>query len=144
MFYKLIQNKRNEWLQSAECTVNDLLNYIDSKGMMRDAQLEAIKTYLFLKIACDNKPLWQLFSEGEFNSLDLAQLELSETSRKILSTNKAAAALLEYSRLTDKNGNQLAPKLETIFYSIHFQIQIYNFHLHCNCLHIYFFLLYIF
>ena len=57
MFYKLIEKKRNEWLHSGECTITELLQYIAQRGMMRDAQLEAIKTYLFLKIACQNKPL---------------------------------------------------------------------------------------
>jgi len=36
---------------------------------MRDAQIEAIKTYLFLKIKCDNKPLYELFYIGAFNSI---------------------------------------------------------------------------
>lgn len=112
MFYKLIENKRNEWLKSEDCTVRDLLQYIAKRGFMRDAQFEAIKTYLFLKISCDNKPLWQLFTEGFFNSLDISQLELNETAREVLSSNKAAVALLEYSRLKDKDGNQLAPALE--------------------------------
>ena len=56
MFYELINNKRNEWLQSANCTVRPMLQYIEQRGMMRDAQIEAIKTYLFLKIACKGKP----------------------------------------------------------------------------------------
>ena len=60
MFYKLIENKRNEWLASEDCTIKELLQYIEQRGMMRDAQLEAIKTYLFLKIACKNQPLWRL------------------------------------------------------------------------------------
>ena len=113
MFYKLIENKRNEWLKSEDCTVRDLLKYIAQRGFLRDAQFEAIKTYLYLKIACDNKPLWQLFTEGAFNSLDISQLELNETARGILGTNTAAVALMEYSRLKDKSGNQLAPGLET-------------------------------
>ena len=113
MFYKLIENKRDEWLKSEDCTVRDLLTYIAQRGFLRDAQFEAIKTYLYLKIACDNKPLWQLFTEGAFNSLDISQLELNETARGILSTNAAAVALLEYSRLKDKSGNQLAPGLQT-------------------------------
>ena len=113
MFYKLIENKRNEWLKSEDCTVRNLLKYIAQRGFLRDAQFEAIKTYLYLKIACDNKPLWQLFTEGAFNSLDISQVELNETARGILGTNTAAVALLEYSRLKDKSGNQLAPGLET-------------------------------
>ena len=111
MFYKLIENKRNEWLKSEDCTVRDLLRYISQRGFLRDAQFEAIKTYLYLKIACDNKPLWQLFTEGTFNSLDISQLELNEAARDVLNTDTAAVALLEYSRLKDKDGNQLAPRL---------------------------------
>lgn len=64
MFYKIIQRKRNEWLSREDCPIKSLLAYIERKGAMRDAQIEAIKTYLFLKIACENKPLWRLFSEG--------------------------------------------------------------------------------
>ena len=64
---------------------------------MRDAQLEAIKIYLFLKIACGNKPLYMLFNEGAFNNLDLENVPLTIEARKVLTTNKAAASLLEYS-----------------------------------------------
>ena len=84
---------------------------------MRDAQIEAIKIYLFLKIACDNKPLWKLFSDGCFNSLDFNTMELTMEARSILTSNKAAAALLEYALLKDKNGNQLAPELEKVIKS---------------------------
>ena len=73
MFYKLIEKKRNEWLVSDDCTIKDLLKYIGQRGMMRDAQMEAIKTYLFLKIACQNKPLWKLFVDGVFNDTNIGQ-----------------------------------------------------------------------
>lgn len=112
MFYKLIEKKRNEWLTSEECTIKKLLQYIVQRGMMRDAQLEAIKTYLFLKIACKNQPLWRLFVNGVFNDTNIGQVELTETARQIFSTNKAAVALFQYSRLHDKKGKQLAPELE--------------------------------
>ena len=81
MFYKLIEKKRNEWLASEECTIKELLQYIVQRGMMRDAQLEAIKTYLFLKMACKNQPLWRLFVDGMFNDNDIGQVELTETAR---------------------------------------------------------------
>ena len=70
MFYKMIEDKRNQWLSSAECTITSLIDYIVKTGQMRDAQIEAIKTYLFLKIACEGKPLATLFKKGVFNSLD--------------------------------------------------------------------------
>ena len=79
---------------------------------MRDAQIEAIKTFLFLKLACQNKPLWQLFCEGTFNSLDLDPLEISHLARQVLMKSPAAKALFEYSRMTDRNGRQLAPQME--------------------------------
>ena len=112
MFYKLIEKKRNEWLKSDDCTIKDLLKYIGKRGMMRDAQMEAIKTYLFLKIACQNKPLWKLFVDGVFNDTNIGQVELTDNAREIFKTNKAAVALFQYSRLTDKKGKQLAPELE--------------------------------
>ena len=113
MFYKLIENKRNQWLKSDKCPIHDLLKYIEQIGYMRDAQFEAIKTYLFLKIACNNKPLWQLFADGQFNSLDISQLELNEVARNVLISDKAAAALYEYSTLKDKQGKIVAPGLES-------------------------------
>lgn len=113
MFYRLITQKRDEWLCSADCTIRELLSYIDRKGRMRDAQLDAIKTYLFLKIACKNQPLWKLFVNGTFNSMDLSTMPLTVEARNVLTTNKAAAALLEYALQKDKNGRQLAPALET-------------------------------
>ena len=70
MFYKLIENKLNQWFDSPDCTVSDLLRYIVSRGKLRDAQIQAVKTYLFLKIKCQNKPLHTLFSDGVFNEND--------------------------------------------------------------------------
>ncbi len=112
MFYRVIKRKRDEWLHSEVCTIHELLSYIIQKGMMRDAQLDAIKTYLFLKIACGNQPLWKLFVDGTFNSLDLSEMPLTVDARNVLTTNKAAVALLEYALQKDKNGRQLAPALE--------------------------------
>lgn len=54
MFYKLIKNKCEEWMKSSDCTIRELIQYIYTKNKMRDAQIEAIKIYLFLKIACGN------------------------------------------------------------------------------------------
>ena len=61
MLHYIIQEKKNKWLQSDDCTISDLIKYIRDKGQLRDTQIEAIETYLFLKIQGQNKPLWQLF-----------------------------------------------------------------------------------
>ena len=55
MFYKLIQHKRDQWLASGQSVVADVIGYMERRGMLRDAQVEAIKTYLFLKIACKDR-----------------------------------------------------------------------------------------
>ena len=112
MFYTIIQRKRDEWLSQSYCPANPVLSYIESKGMMRDAQTEAIKTYLYLKIACKNKPLWKLFTEGDFLTMDLDNLALTTKARNILTTNKAAATLYEYACTTDDKGNTVSPLLK--------------------------------
>lgn len=84
MFYKMITTARDRWYQSPHCTVNSLVNYIIYTGQMRDAQIEAIKTYLFLKIGCENKPLNFLFSHGIFNNLNLNDIEVSNNVREYL------------------------------------------------------------
>ena len=112
MFYKMIENKCNEWYNSEQCTVRTLMEYIEKTGQMRDAQIEAIKIYLFLKIGCECKPLASLFRSGAFNSLDLNAMELSTAAREYLEKVPAAAALFEYSRLTNDKGEQVSEKLE--------------------------------
>lgn len=112
MFYKMIENKCREWYNSEQCTVLDLIDYIEKTGQMRDAQIEAIKVYLFLKIGCECKPLESLFRCGYFNSIDLNDIELSTSAREYLDENSAATALLEYSRITNDNGEQVSEKLE--------------------------------
>ena len=112
MFYRMITNARNRWLTSQDCTVKDLIGYIESTGQMRDAQVDAVKTYLFLKIGCDSKPLPSLFREGRFNTLDLQTVELSTTTQIYLEGHPAAAALLEYVCLKNDAGEQVSQKME--------------------------------
>ena len=112
MFYKMIENKCTQWYESEQCTVKNLIEYIEKTGQMRDAQIEAIKVYLFLKIACECKPLTQLFRQGFFNSIDLNEIELSKSTREYLFQNPAAAALFEYACLKNDKGEQVSEKLE--------------------------------
>ena len=111
MFYKMIERTRERWYASPDCTVTDLIKYMVHQGHLRDAQIEAIKTYLFLKIACGNEPLHRLFSSGKFNSLNLNDLEISNKVREYFTENPAAAALYEYSCLTNDADEMVAAKL---------------------------------
>ena len=110
MFYKMITKKRDEWF-AGDCVVKELIEYIEKTNQMRDAQIDAIKTYLFLKIACDNKPLFELFKNGVFNTLDLDELEVSSSVRTALQNKPALAALYEYASLKDDSGNQVSEKI---------------------------------
>ena len=109
MFFKLIEIKRNTWLQSTSCPIKSLIEYMEGRGMMRDAQIEAIKTYLFLKIGCQNKPLWQLFHDGILSSPN--SIALTEPQRELIGNNIPALALMQYAALPNKNGKVLAPEL---------------------------------
>ncbi|MCH5306783.1 MAG: DEAD/DEAH box helicase family protein [Prevotella sp.] len=112
MFYKFIAKKRDEWFASPNCSVRDVIDYIEKKGKMRDAQVEAIKTFLYLKIVCGNRPLKQLFLQGFFNTLDIREELLNDVARNKFLSDKAAAALYEYSKLQHRNGDQISYKLE--------------------------------
>ena len=105
MFYKLIEKKRDEWLHSDECVVSDIISYIERQNKLRDAQIESIKSYLYLKIKCKNKPLWELVAIGEFNTTNIDDLEINSSTRAVLSNNPAALALWEYASIKDENGN---------------------------------------
>ena len=74
MFYPIITKTRDTWFSAKDCPIKELIAYMHNKNTLRDAQIEAIKTYLYLKIECQNKPLWQLFYEGHFNTLSLFEL----------------------------------------------------------------------
>ena len=111
MFYKMIDAAREKWYKSKECTVNNIIDYIVATGQMRDAQIEAIKTYLFLKIKCQNQPLSNLFVNGTFNNLNLDEIEISNNLREYLKSHPAAAALYEYASLKNDKGVQLSEKI---------------------------------
>ena len=111
MFYKIIEKKRNEWLSSADCVVSDLISYIERQHKMRDAQIESIKTYLFLKIECENRPLWELVASGKFNTTNVDQLEVNKATRDTLASNQAALAMWEYASQLDEKSNIYCPEI---------------------------------
>ena len=115
MFYELLQHKRDQWYASPACTVKDFIDYIVNKGEMRDAQIESIRTYLYLKIACGNKPLWKLFAEGELNDPDykLNPAEYGSTTYQTIMSNAGAMALMQYAQ-PDPQSDPKLPKLKEL------------------------------
>ena len=114
MIYKLIERKRNLWLESQDCTVKNLIDYMSMRGLLRDAQLESVKTFLYLKLACENKPLWELLYTGKFNSLNIGNCYLTDKARNYLLSHKEAAALYEYAIEKKEDGSQNAPNLASL------------------------------
>ena len=99
-------------MRPLKCTAQGIIDYMEKTNQMRDAQVDAIKTYLYLKIACGCAPLAKLFCQGAFNTLDLEQEELSAKTRTFLLDHPAAAALFEYACLKNDAGEQVSEKLE--------------------------------
>ena len=130
----MITKKRDEWFSSNRCNIKHLIDYMETTGQLRDVQIDAIKTYLFLKIEGQCKPLAKLFQEGFFNSIDIDDLEVSRQTREYLKRNTSAMALLEYASLTNDDGGQVSENLqklitkepESIDYSKFFADAFYN------------------
>ena len=97
MFYSIIEKSRDIWYMSNDCKIKYFISYIEKKNKLRNIQIDAIKTYLFLKIECRNRPLWELFFEGKFNNiLNIEDIELKEDFRKYLLTNPSGLSLYQY------------------------------------------------
>jgi superfamily II DNA or RNA helicase len=120
MLYNLILKKAQEWFRSDSCTIKSIIEHIYNNGNLREAQIQALLVYLYLKIEGNNKPLPQMFSEGLFTTNeDLSQLNINQTARTILESNIAAKTLFELARFEingrkngKKNQTSLFPDLE--------------------------------
>lgn len=129
MLHTIIQDKKNKWLQSTDCTISVLIKYIKEKGQLRDTQIEAIETYLFLKIQGQNKPLWQLFSEGFFsNGTDLSKLNINQAAREYLTQNTNAFALYDFAKHQKIQGleNEIINNPTTLNYDLIIKSIFYN------------------
>jgi type III restriction enzyme len=116
MLQNLIRQKTNAWLNQPDCSVKPILDYIHKKGALRDAQIEALETYLFLKIKGQNKPLAQLMREGFFNeNIDLNTLPIAQKTRDNLSQSPSALALFEFAQRDKKDLEPLSQLLNQTF-----------------------------
>lgn len=96
MFYSIIQEKTQKWVSAPDCPIAPLMAYIRKRAALRETQISAIETYLFLKIQGRGKSLAQLFANGFFNlELDLGQLRISQIARERFTADPAALALFQ-------------------------------------------------
>lgn len=123
MFYDMIKRKRDGWLSRPDCPVRATIRAMEDAakggGGLRNVQIDAIKTYLFLKIACGNRPLAELFSSGAMTSLELDDDTLmSARARAHLASHPASLALLEFAlQREDGSKDVLAPALADLLKS---------------------------
>lgn len=104
MLNNLIFRKAQEWIISDTCTVKLLFEHINRNGNLREAQIQALFVYLFLKIEGGNKPLSTLFSENFFgNDENLLHLNINQNARNVLESNPTAKALFDLSRTPIRN-----------------------------------------
>ncbi len=97
MLHTIIAKKARQWCQSERCSMRGVLDYIRKRGALREPQIEAIETYLYLKIMGENKPLKDLFGEGFFcEELNLDELDINVPARKFLRSNRLAHSLFNY------------------------------------------------
>lgn len=114
MLNDLISPHVENWFQQPDCPARSIVEHIRSRGKLRVPQIEAIKTYLFLKIQGGNRPLYEMFCEGFLSKgLDLSRLHISQQARAVFEADPAARALFEFAR-GKANGDTEArlPKLE--------------------------------
>lgn len=114
MLYTLIENKLKDWIASKECAARNLISYIEKKGKLRDAQLNCVKTFLFLKLYGKNKPIWQMMMEGAFNTVDLDEISLKTSTRDFLKSHPGAQALYEYAVSKNDLGKPFSPQLAEV------------------------------
>ena len=113
MIYEQIKVSKNRWLNSPGCPVNSIIKYIRDKASLREAQIEAIETYLFLKLKCENKPLRNLFFQELFNCReDLSDLHISQKVRNIFEKDNSARAFYEFSKIKNGDSKPVFPDLE--------------------------------
>ena len=114
MIHQLLQGKASEWARDGDCPLRAQFDYMRRRGGLRQVQLEAVETYLFLKVACGNRPLHDIFSSGLLNTLDPDSLRVSQSTREHLASHPASLALLQFASqpLPDGSG-VLAPALRT-------------------------------
>ena len=66
MIEQLIAQRVREWLAGPHCPAAPLLAYMRTAGKLRDVQIAALQTYLYLLLHGNNQTLAQLWMQGEF------------------------------------------------------------------------------
>jgi type III restriction enzyme len=105
MLNNLISARVDAWFQREDCPVRQIIAHIEKTGYLRRPQTEAIKTYLYLKIEGQNRPLADLFCNGSvIPKEDLATLHISQLARERFEADPAARTLFAFARMKNSDG----------------------------------------
>lgn len=105
MFYKLLKNKVDIWASSTDCNVKNIFDYIVSNGKLRDAQIESIKTYLYLKIVLKNASIKEIIKDGNLNYEDYAEESLTQKQREYFEDDNIASCFYNYAKHLSLSNN---------------------------------------
>ena len=120
MLDALIEQGKRRWLRQPDCPILGIMDYARARGKLRDAQLDAIETYLFLKIAGQSQLLWTLIAEGLFTlEDDLNALAIPQALRDVLNANTALRGLYDLARQPLATGKPRMPALEQAIKTAH-------------------------
>lgn len=93
MIEPLIAARVQHWLAQPDCPATPLLAYMRSAGKLRDVQIAALQTYLYLLIKGQNQSLTQLWMQGVFAkaaTYDGPRSRMPQMARDVFAAQPAA------------------------------------------------------
>ena len=112
VIHQILQGKASQWARGGDCPLRAQFDYMRRAGGLRPVQIDAIETYLFLKVACGNRPLNEILASGLLNTIDPDVLRVSQPVRDHLASHPDSLALLQFASQPVADGRDvLAPAL---------------------------------
>lgn len=93
MIEPLVSAQVQHWLATPNCPAAPLLAYMRTAGKLRDVQIAALQTYLYLLLEGKNKSLTQLWMQGAFTqaaNYDGPRSRMPQLARDVFSRQPAA------------------------------------------------------
>lgn len=93
MIEPLIAARVQHWLAQPHCPATPLLAYMRSAGKLRDVQIAALQTYLYLLLEGKNQTLAQLWMQGTFSraaTYDGPRSRMPQLARDVFAAQPAA------------------------------------------------------
>lgn len=119
MFYELIAEASNQWWSEENCPCHSFLQYVLERGKLRDAQIDALRHYLYLKVVHDSKPLYQIFTEHEFGTLTDKEIGDSGCYSLLREPNTPLHNLAYYAKKLKEKGEPLPTAFKEVLSSHH-------------------------